>query len=104
MAKNFIHDDAILGTTETDVYSASNKAMSLLIQAVNVTDNEVTAELWLTDGSNVHISPLIPEQIIPPKDGSSDTAKHVIPAGYKIRGTAGSTDSIHVEVSVLEGM
>ena len=104
MAKLFVHDDAILGITETDVYSAANKAMSLLIQVVNITDAEVTAELWITDGANAHVSPLLPEQVIQPNDGSTDVAKHVVPQGYKIRGTAGATNSIYVEVSALEGM
>lgn len=94
-----------LETSEADIYTAPSKTMTLLIQAVNTTGSEVTGcQLWLTDGSNTHVACLLPNQSIAAYDGVSDTSKHIIPSGYKIRGTAGTGSAVYVEVSVLEGM
>lgn len=105
MAKEFLDFDAVLTTSESDVYVATNKAMTLLIQAVNISDTEVEAELWITNGSNEHKKAVMRSRSITPGEGGvSDTAKHIIKPGWKIRGKAEATNSIMVEVSVLEGM
>lgn len=92
-----------LGTSEGDIYTASSKTMTLLIQAVNTTNTAATCELWITNGSNAHVACVIPLQDIPAYNGISDTVKHVIPSGYKIRGTAGTGSTIYVEITTLEG-
>ena len=105
MAKEFLDFDAVLTTSESDVYVATNKAMTLLIQAVNISDSEVEAELWITNGTNDHKKAIMrPRNITPGDGGVSDTAKHIIRAGWKVRGKAEAAASIMVEVSVLEGM
>lgn len=91
-----------LGTSEGDIFTASSKSLTLLIQAINTSDSSVTCELWLTDGSNTHKSSIIPAQTINAYDGVQDVTKHVVLSGYKIRGKASSTSSIYVEISVLE--
>lgn len=105
MVKTFNSAYTALGTSEGDVYTSPSKTMTLLIQVVNSTGSEVTGcELWLTDGSNTHVACLLPNQSIAAYDGVSDTSKHIIPSGYKIRGTAGTGSAVYVEVSVLEGV
>jgi len=106
MAKEFLDFDAVLTTSETDVYTATNKAMTLLVQAVNISDTEVEAELWITNAANEHHKAIMrPKNIVPGEDdGVSDTAKHIIKPGWKIRGKAETAGAIMVEVSVLEGM
>ena len=104
MAKNFNSTTVVLGTSEADIYTPSNKSMLLLLQAVNSTASTVNCEMWLTDSSNVHKACLFPSQGIAAYNGISDTAKHVVLSGYKIRGTAGSDSAIYVEVSSLEGV
>ena len=105
MTKTFNSATATLTTSEADIYTAPSKTMTLLIQAVNTTGSEVTGcQLWLTDGSNTHVACLFPSQSVATYDGISDTSKHIIPSGYKIRGTAGTGSAVYVEVSVLEGM
>ena len=77
--------------------------MTLLVQAVNTTAGAVTCELWMTDGSNNHVACLFPSQSIAAYDGISDTSKHFIPTGYKIRGLASAGTSIYVEITAFEG-
>src|SRR5574343_5284 len=93
----------VLTTSEADIYTAPSNTMTLLIQAVNVTAGAVTGELWMTDGSNTHVACLFPSQSIAAYDGISDTSKHFIPSGYKIRGTAGTGSAIYVEITAFEG-
>lgn len=100
----FNNSTVTLGTSESDIYTASSKSLTLLLQAVNISGSAATCEIWLTDGSNVHKACLFPSQSVTAYQGVSDTAKHVVPSGYKIRGTAGTSNVIYVEVSVLEGM
>lgn len=105
MAKEFLDFDAVLTTSETDVYVATNKAMNLLIQAVNISETEVEAELWITNGTNEHKKAIMrPRNITPGEGGVSDTAKHIIRPGWKVRGKAETAGAIMVEISVLEGM
>lgn len=105
MAKEFLDFDAVLTTSESDVYVATNKAVTLLVQAVNISGSEVEAELWITNGSNEHKKAIMRPRVITPGEGGvSDTAKHIIRAGYKIRGKAETADAIMVEVTVMEGM
>jgi len=92
-----------LTTSEADIYTAPSNAMTLLVQAVNTTAGAVTCELWMTDGSNNHVACLFPSQSIAAYDGISDTSKHYIPTGYKIRGLASAGTSIYVEVTTFEG-
>ncbi len=92
-----------LTTSEADIYTAPSNAMTLLVQAVNTTSGSVTCELWMTDGSNNHVACLFPSQSIAAYDGISDTSKHYIPTGYKIRGLASAGTSIYVEVTAFEG-
>jgi len=92
-----------LTTSEADIYTAPSNAMTLLVQAVNTTAGAVTCELWMTDGSNTHVACLFPSQSIAAYDGISDTSKHYIPTGYKIRGLASAGTSIYVEVTAFEG-
>ena len=68
-----------------------------------VTAGAVTGELWMTDGSNNRVACLFPSQSIAAYDGISDTSKHFIPTGYKIRGVASASTSIYVEITVFEG-
>jgi hypothetical protein len=92
-----------LTTSEADIYTAPSNAMTLLVQAVNTTSGSVTCELWMTDGSSNHVACLFPSQSIAAYDGISDTSKHYIPTGYKIRGLASAGTSIYVEVTAFEG-
>ncbi len=92
-----------LTTSEADIYTAPSNAITLLVQAVNTTAGAVTCELWMTDGSNNHVACLFPSQSIAAYDGISDTSKHYIPTGYKIRGLASAGTSIYVEVTTFEG-
>lgn len=104
MTKTFNNANLVLTTTESDIYTATSKSMTLLVQAINATTNSVTCEIWITDASNTHMVCLFPSQSITSYNGVSDTNKHIIPTGYKIRGTASINTSIYVEVSVLEGL
>lgn len=104
MAKVFTHNDGVLGTTDTDIYTANAKALNLLIQAVNATGSVVQMELWITDNSNVRKACIVPWQDIEGYDGVSDSAKHVLPIGYKVRGKASAGATIYVEVNTMEGM
>lgn len=104
MTKTFNNATVTLTTSESDVYVAPSKAMTMIIQAVNPTSVAVNCELWMTDSSNTHKACLFPSQAIAAYDGLSDNMKHVFPSGYKIRGTAGSDNAIYVEVSLLEGL
>ena len=92
-----------LTTSEADIYTAPSNTITLLVQAVNVTAGAVTCELWMTDGSNNHVACLFPSQSIAAYDGISDTSKHFIPTGYKIRGLASAGTSIYVEITAFEG-
>ena len=92
-----------LTTSESDIYTAPSNTMTLLVQAVNTTAGAVTCELWMTDGSNNHVACLFPSQSIAAYNGVSDTSKHFIPTGYKIRGLASAGSSIYVEITVFEG-
>lgn len=105
MTKNFDSFATTLPITEGDIYVASTaKAMTLLIQAVNPTGTAINCEVWMTDASNNHVACLFPSQTISAYGGISDTSKHIVKTGYKIRGNAGSADSVWIEVSILEGM
>jgi hypothetical protein len=104
MAKTFNGTFVTLDTSEGDIYTAPSKAMSLLIQVVNTTSSAVTCELWMTDGSNNHVACLFPSQSVAAYNGVSDTAKHVILNGYKIRGLASAGSAAYVEISTIEGM
>lgn len=105
MTKTFNNATFTLTTSESDVYTATGvKSMTLLIQAVNTSGTPTNCELWITDGSNTHKACLFPSQSIAAYDGITDTSKHIIPSGYKIRGVASAGSTIYVEVSVLEGM
>lgn len=106
MARTLNRATAVLTTSEADIYTApsDSKAMSLLVQAVNNSSNPVSCEIWVTDGSNTHDACLFPTQSIAAYSGLSDTAKHIIPANYKIRGVAGAGSVVYVEVSVVEGV
>ena len=88
MAKTLNGSRFTLTTSEADIYTAPSNAMTLLVQAVNTTSSAVTCELWITDGSNTHVACLFPSQSVAAYDGVSDTSKHYIPSGYKIRGLA----------------
>ena len=104
MSKSFSNAYVTLTTSESDVYTAANKALSLLIQAVNESETSVNCELWVTDGSNTHLFPIFPSQLVTAYSGISDNAKHIFPTGYKIRGTAGSNSAIYIEVNTVEGL
>lgn len=104
MTKTFNNTNFTLTTSESDIYVASSKTMTLLIQAINSTASNVTCEIWLTDASNVHKACLMPSQAISSYNGISDTNKHVIPSTYKIRGVANVDSAVYVEVSTLEGL
>lgn len=105
MTKNFNDANVTLTTSETDIYVSTSKTMTLLIQAVNTSSSDVTVELWITNGSNTHEKAILRSKVITPEEGGvSDTTKHIIRSGYKIRGTASIGSSVTVEVSVLEGM
>jgi len=93
-----------LETSEADIYTAPSKSMTMLIQTVNTHSAAVTYELWITDGSNNKVACLVPSKSRDARDGTSDTGKHVIPSGYKIRGTATTTGVVYVEISVVEGV
>ena len=103
MAKTLNGEQFVLTASEADIYTAPSNAMTLLVQAVNVTASVATCELWMTDGSNNHVTCLFPSQSIAAYDGISDTSKHYIPTGYKIRGLASAGTSIYVEVTAFEG-
>ena len=103
MAKTLNGEQFTLTTSEADIYTAPSNAMTLLVQAVNTTAGAVTCELWMTDGSNTHVACLFPSQSIAAYDGVSDTSKHYIPTGYKIRGLASAGTSIYVEITAFEG-
>lgn len=103
MAKTLNGSRFTLTTSEADIYTAPSNTMTLLVQAVNTTAGAVTCELWMTDGSNNHVACLFPSQSIAAYDGISDTSKHYIPTGYKIRGLASAGTSIYVEVTAFEG-
>ncbi len=105
MAKVFNSATGVLTTSEADIYVATGtKAMTLLIQVANASSSTTTCELWLTDGSNTHLFPIVPSQQIAPGDGVRDVSKHVISSGYKIRGLAAAESAIYVEISAIEGM
>lgn len=103
MAKTLNGSTAVLTTSEADIYTAPSKSMTLLIQAVNTSSSAVTCELWITDGSNNHVACILPSKSIASYDGVTDTAKHLIPIGYKIRGFASTGSTIYVEVTAFEG-
>ena len=103
MAKTLNGSRFTLTTSEADIYTAPSNTMTLLVQAVNTTSGPVTCELWMTDGSNNHVACLFPSQSIAAYDGISDTSKHYIPTGYKIRGLASAGTSIYVEITAFEG-
>ena len=103
MAKTLNGEYFTLTTSESDIYTAPSNTMTLLVQAVNTTAGAVTCELWMTDGSNNHVACLFPSQSIAAYNGVSDTSKHFIPTGYKIRGLASAGSSIYVEITVFEG-
>ncbi len=103
MAKTLNGEYFTLTSSESDIYTASSNTMTLLVQAVNTTAGAVTCELWMTDGSNTHVACLLPNQSIAAYNGVSDTSKHFIPTGYKIRGLASAGSSIYVEITVFEG-
>lgn len=103
MAKTLNGEQFTLTTSEADIYTAPSNTMTLLIQAVNTTSSAATCELWMTDGSNTHVACLFPSQSIAAYDGISDTSKHFIPTGYKIRGLASAGTSIYVEITAFEG-
>lgn len=105
MAKNFTSNTTLLTTSESDIYIASGKTMTLLIQVVNNGSSDVSVNLWITDGSNNHIAPLLADNtMIEIKGGKSDNSKHVLQTGHKIRGVASIGSSVYVEISALEGM
>lgn len=103
MAKTLNGEQFVLTTSESDIYTAPSNTMTLLVQSVNATSSTITCELWITDGSNTHVACLLPNQSIAAYNGVSDTSKHFIPAGYKIRGLASAGSSIYVEITVFEG-
>jgi hypothetical protein len=104
MTKTFNSFATTLPATESDLITTTNTAMTMLIQVVNPTANAVTCELWMTNASNVHYACLCPSQSVAAYNGISDTAKHIIPNGYKIRGVAGTASTLYFEVSMLEGL
>jgi hypothetical protein len=104
MVKNFNAATVILTTTETDVYIASSKTMTLLIQAINLSGTAAACQLWITDASNNHIACLIPQQSMDIYNGTTDTNKHILLSGQKIRGSADPNATIYVELSLVEGV
>lgn len=104
MAKSFNSVTMGLSTSESDIYVATgSKSMTLLVQVVNSSLNAVECELWITNGSNTHLFPILPPQLISSVDGVRDVAKHIILDGYKIRGKASTSSAAYVEISVIEG-
>lgn len=104
MTKTFNSFATTLPDTEGDLVTTTSKTMTMLIQVVNPTASAVTCEIWMTDASNTHYACLFPSQSVAAYNGVSDTAKHIIPTGYKIRGVAGTASTLYFEVSMLEGM
>lgn len=104
MTKTFNSFATTIPTSEGDLYTAPSKSMTLLIQVVNTSGDAVNCELWMTNASNTHCACLIPNQSIAAYNGITDTAKHIIPSGYKVRGTAGASSVLYFEVSTLEGL
>lgn len=104
MAKTINSAFSQLDINEADIYVAPSKTMTLLIQVVNPGAAAVTCELWLTDASDAHVACILPNQSIGAGQGTSDTSKHIIPNGYKIRGQASLAGTIYVEISVVEGV
>jgi len=94
-----------LQTSETDIYVATVKSMTILIQVVNPTSQDVDkCNIWVTDSSNTHAACLLPSTTIVAYNGTSDTSTHIIPAGYKIRGSADVADIAVVEITIVEGV
>ena len=85
-----------IGTADTEQDLISNsgetRELSLLIHIANNGDASANVEMWITDASNVKLFPLLPESVIPLKNGVSNSTKLVLKAGNKIRVTASSTD------------
>lgn len=104
MANTLNNHTLLLTTSESDIFVAPSKSLTLLIQAVNTTASGTQCELWITNGSNEHVACIIPYQEIDAYNGISDTSKHIVPSGYKIRGKAYAGSSIYVEISVVEGV
>lgn len=104
MAKVMNSAAVVLTTSESDIIAPTDKSLTLLIQIVNATATARTCEIWTTDANNVHKACILPYKEIEAYDGISDVAKHIIPAGYKIRGVASAGSAIYVEVSYVEGV
>lgn len=93
-----------LQSTEGAIYTAPSDTLTLLVQAINTTYDDHICEVWVTNASDTDYYCLIPSQTIAAHEGISDTTKHIIPEGYKIAGSASSSNVIYVELSLLEGI
>ena len=91
--------------TEQDVISNSGETreLSFLIHIANNGDADANVELWITDGTNTKLFPLLPESAIPLKNGVSNSTKLVLKAGNKIRITSDSTD-VYAMICPVSGL
>ena len=91
--------------TEEDLInnSGETRELSLLIHIANNGSSAAKVELWITDGTNTKLFPLLPESSIPLKNGVSNSTKLVLKAGNKIRITADSTD-VYAMICPVSGL
>ena len=91
--------------TEQDLISNSGETreLSLLIHIANNGDSAANVEMWITDGTNTKLFPLLPESSIPLKNGVSNNTKLVLKAGNKIRITSDSTD-VYAMICPVSGL
>ena len=80
--------------TEQDLInnSGETREMSLLMHISNNGDAAANVEVWITDSSNTKLFPLLPQSMVPLKNGITNGTKLTLKAGNKIRITSDSTD------------
>lgn len=95
-----------IGTADTEqdlISSGETRELSLLIHIANNGDSAANVEMWITNSSNTKLFPLLPESVIPLKNGVSNSTKLVLKAGNKIRITADSTD-VYAMICPVSGL
>ena len=91
--------------TEQDLInnSGETRELSLLIHIANNGSSNANVELWITNSSNTHLFPILPESSIPAKNGVSNSTKMVLKDGNKVRITADSTD-VYAMICPVSGL
>ena len=83
--------------------SGETRELNLLIHIANNGSSNANVELWITNSSNTHLFPILPETSVGAKAGLSNSTKLVLKAGNKIRITASSTN-VYAMICPVSGL